>query len=989
MVYNPDDEEKRVNFYRSGELIKSVKAPSRKITAFDTDPYLNDILVGIAGGAIIPPGGSSLLTATLIDQYGATFDTDAPVEFSSSDPRLVSIDTNGKITVTKDAPLGSKVTISARCKEIWKEYEIEVNELPRVVKTQINGIPQYIEVGSELNLKLIASDQYGNAFEPECMEWRLTGIGENRIIDSKFIPVRPGSYVLVGVGQNPVDGSSVKAEAVLKILPALPSVSLKGKAISSSEENVGSVTGSVNDGDISSRWGSAHNENEWILIDLGEDTYISNCSILWEAAYGADYDLQVAPEGARMTTHKGNYAGTQKSVTVPEEEAWVTVAEVRGVTKAGKVETPLDANGRYFRMKGLRRGTGYGYSIYEMILRGLPMSLSENEIVGIGFDLPAVLEEGERTRLVPKAYTRNAVEHDIDVEWSADKNAEFIGNDFIPREDGLFVVKASAQNGASGEMSVFVNEGIRLSTVSLSPTSSSIIEGDSVEITAVAQNQFGGVYPLTDLNLQIRITEVMTGQIVDESVASYSPFTGIFTSDKKGKYKIVMNPGGGVAIVDVVDLTEANLALGKPVIASSSVGGNLPSNINDGDIKTRWESPQRDGEWVAVDLRTPFILDHAVLEWEAAYDTRYDISISIDGDNWWRISTYDNGKGGREILALPAIPAGWIRLNCNKRATDYGSSLFELEVYGKDRFALQNDFNSPIIRKGEAVPGNGSVRVNLSADDDSGYVFGRAELYAEWGDLISAETFVAFSGEEKNIVFSGLHDGRIYRVKLCMEDPFGNRTDETLEFMSYLDIAGQNIALSKNAGATSCENNGLGAEKAVDGDKQTRWGSKFNDGEEFRLDLGDVYSIETIRIYWDGVAYATDYLVEGSEDGVGYMPIFSRTSWSGTLDEEGCRVDQYSVPVKTYARYLRLRGDRRATQYGTSIREFEVYAENDFSHSGVAALGHEEDRTCKYVDGVYNLQGIRISGGDNDDVIRALPSGYYIIRGKKVRISGR
>ena len=146
------------------------------------------------------------------------------------------------------------------------------------------------------------------------------------------------------------------------------------------------------------------------------------------------------------------------------------------------------------------------------------------------------------------------------------------------------------------------------------------------------------------------------------------------------------------------------------------------------------------------------------------------------------------------------------------------------------------------------------------------------------------------------------------------------------------------------------------------------------------MDLGDVYSLVEIRLFWDATAYATDYIVEGSEDGKEFTPIFSRSSWTAPTDINDCRRDLYDIPVKTYARYVRLTGQRRAPQYGTSLRELEVYADNDFDRlTGIEAIDADSDADIR----IYNLQGLPVDQNPAD-----LPSGFYIIGGKKVMING-
>lgn len=137
--------------------------------------------------------------------------------------------------------------------------------------------------------------------------------------------------------------------------------------------------------------------------------------------------------------------------------------------------------------------------------------------------------------------------------------------------------------------------------------------------------------------------------------------------------------------IDAVNLADANLALGCRAWASSSRGDD-PSAVTDGlTTGKRWESEwKKDGEWIAVDLKHEFELTRVRLFWENAYATAFDIEVSTDGDNWTQAASVSDGKGGEEDVALaPGTHGRYIRMRETGRAMpEYGTSLYEMEVYG-------------------------------------------------------------------------------------------------------------------------------------------------------------------------------------------------------------------------------------------------------------------------------------------------------------------
>ncbi len=152
---------------------------------------------------------------------------------------------------------------------------------------------------------------------------------------------------------------------------------------------------------------------------------------------------------------------------------------------------------------------------------------------------------------------------------------------------------------------------------------------------------------------------------------------------------------------------------------------------------------------------------------------------------------------------------------------------------------------------------------------------------------------------------------------------------------SYLD----NIALNKTATATTYYDEGISDEyapdKALDGDKGTRWdsieGSEEDpmydtvDPQEFTIDLGDVYIIKKIAIDWDAPAleYSIKFSNEDSEVAWDAAePVFSTTEgisdWYDVISAEGS------------ARYVKFIGIKRDTPWGYSFTEFEIYGYKPF-----------------------------------------------------------
>ncbi|HEX4851262.1 MAG TPA: discoidin domain-containing protein, partial [Puia sp.] len=114
------------------------------------------------------------------------------------------------------------------------------------------------------------------------------------------------------------------------------------------------------DGNAVTRWGSNFSDPQWISIDLGARYDICRVVLKWEVALGKNFSVQVSDDG----TH------------------WITIANITGNVSPIN-DLPVNGSGRYVRMYGTARGTGYGYSLYEFEVYGRPSSSACSQPTGL------------------------------------------------------------------------------------------------------------------------------------------------------------------------------------------------------------------------------------------------------------------------------------------------------------------------------------------------------------------------------------------------------------------------------------------------------------------------------------------------------------------------------------------------------------------------------------------------------------------------------
>jgi len=127
--------------------------------------------------------------------------------------------------------------------------------------------------------------------------------------------------------------------------------------------------------------------------------------------------------------------------------------------------------------------------------------------------------------------------------------------------------------------------------------------------------------------------------------------------------------------------------------------------------------------------------------------------------------------------------------------------------------------------------------------------------------------------------------------------------------------AEKDLAYGRPVTASSVQEN-YKPEGAVDNDDSTRWSSAASDPQWIAVDLGSVTPISHVLLDWEA-AYATAYSLQVSLDGKTWTDVHQTTNGGGGSEEIKF--------APTPARFVRMYGTKRATQFGYSLFSFEVY----------------------------------------------------------------
>lgn len=215
--------------------------------------------------------------------------------------------------------------------------------------------------------------------------------------------------------------------------------------------------------------------------------------------------------------------------------------------------------------------------------------------------------------------------------------------------------------------------------------------------------------PLKKENLSFNWTQISGPS--DAKITDPTSAVTLVTFNKAGTYtfgiKVGNEAGSNVQQFEInvaQKSTRNDLAYMKPSTSSSTESHfTQPDLAVDGDSTTRWSSAFRDNQWWQVDLQHLVSPDSISIDWEGAYAKKFNCQFSTDNETWKTIYTTDNFTGGKSRIPLDKKNSfRYLRINCEERATEYGSSFYTVKVDGK----LVKSCNRPPLAKAKIISSN-------------------------------------------------------------------------------------------------------------------------------------------------------------------------------------------------------------------------------------------------------------------------------------------
>lgn len=467
------------------------------------------------------------------------------------------------------------------------------------------------------------------------------------------------------------------------------------------------------------------------------------------------------------------------------------------------------------------------------------------------------------------------------------------------------------------------------------------------------------------------------------------------TVSSRGTYTVKMKIGDIESNELKIDVKAegANLALKKDIVFATE-GSKNPENAVDGNLGSLWITDEPSGvenhEYDAVlvvDLGETYDVNCVHTSFEGASSADYTITFSTDNVTFSDpvpAFTVTNGIGMTNrhdwLTSEEAVKARYVKFHSTRAATQYGTKLYELEVYSNSK----SELTSVMIAADKECGTPGDYTFTLTGLDQFG---GNYDISGDKG------VWKASAGLMNGNVLTAEEAGA-YEVYYTAE----NGLQSNVVTVIVVDPKGDNLALNRPVTVSEGDQTGDSKpENAVDGVDAagSLWGAAEPAGSKDHtydcwivVELEKVFKIDAVKASWEG-ANSCRYTVEASTDGKTFT-VF------GTYDKPArleARTDWFAGKG-IEAKYIKVYSTKASTGYGTKLHELYVYDVNGTT-SGVAAIAAEgtifvagnevvlPEGTVEAT--VFNLNGAVVAHAEGTATmsIATVQPGVYVVKAVK------
>jgi uncharacterized protein YxeA len=395
-------------------------------------------------------------------------------------------------------------------------------------------------------------------------------------------------------------------------------------------------------------------------------------------------------------------------------------------------------------------------------------------------------------------------------------------------------------------------------------------------------------------------------------------------------------------------------------VTASGNDGNVPSNVLDNNLATRWSS-NGIGQWIRADLGSVQNICSVDIAWYNGNARQYHFVIATSTDGTTFTNKFSGDSSGTtlnsEKYTIPATDARYVRVTVNGNTVNTWASITELDIFGTASSSGSCTTNLPI--SGVTASGSQSGNPPSNVLDNNLATRWSSDGIGQWvrADLGSVQNICSvdiawYSGNTRqyHFVIATSTDGTTFTNKFS-----GDSSGTTLNSEKYtipatdaryvrvtvngntannwasiteLDIFGSGTPPPPSGCTTNLPISGVTASgsqsgnppsNVLDNDLATRWSSD-GIGQFITADLSSIQNICSVDIAWySGNTRQYHFVIATSTDGTTFTNKFSGDSSGTTLNSE-----KYVIPA-TDARYVRVTVNGNTVNTWASITELDTF----------------------------------------------------------------
>ena len=229
-----------------------------------------------------------------------------------------------------------------------------------------------------------------------------------------------------------------------------------------------------NDGNEGTRWESASSDPQWWVANMGEQRTFNTVQILWEGAYGKSFTLEVSNDSIN----------------------WTTISTIENQTLSGfpyrQTITVGTQTAQYLRFNGTARGTGYGYSFWEISA----FVKKAQELTTLEFSAAAcIVKAGEQLKLTTSTKDQDgeAMDYEVTYDVTPAGMGSVVDGKFVAGSTmGMATITATAGT-LNKSVEVFVYKGDNVALSTNIDTDNKVIAQSNTDYTQNATSAFYAV----------------------------------------------------------------------------------------------------------------------------------------------------------------------------------------------------------------------------------------------------------------------------------------------------------------------------------------------------------------------------------------------------------------------------------------------------------------------------------------------------------------